>query len=323
MRSIFRNNLRLKPSILTAFFFLTVPVFFTIIAVTYFSNDNIARTSARELVERFRIDALESIEDDLNPLKSLIGSAAALGDQDPAFYFDNRCLKYFFSILMHSQKIVSVYVGLSDGALRLARRVDPASMIQGKLPPQGAAYAYRWLVPKAGSPSVDHYVFLDASQKELVSTDEDTTYDPRVRPWYRAAEQAHATIISDPDVFASEAVIAVTVAAPFYADCKLAGVAAAGVPLGGLGAYLAERKISPGTVSYILDHQGRVIAASDLSNTSTTEQGSVALRHISSLDNPPPAIAVRARPRHGGGVFSRSEEHTSELQSPDHLVCRL
>src|SRR5258708_20941238 len=23
------------------------------------------------------------------------------------------------------------------------------------------------------------------------------------------------------------------------------------------------------------------------------------------------------------GIFSRSEEHTSELQSPDHLVCRL
>jgi adenylate cyclase len=208
MRNIFRNNLRLKPSILTAFFVLTVPVFFTIIAVTYFSNDNIARTSARELVERFRIDALESIEDEFNPLKSLIRSAAALGEQDPAFYLDNRSLKYFHSILLHSQKIVSVYVGLSDGSLRLARRVDPAAMIQDKLPPQGAAFAYRWLVPRAGSPSADHYVFFDSDQKELASIDHDTTFDPRVRPWYRAAEQAHATIISDPDVFASEAVTA-------------------------------------------------------------------------------------------------------------------
>jgi len=320
MRNIFRNNLRLKPSILTAFFFLTVPVFFTIIAVTYFSNDNIARTSARELVERFRIDALESIEDDFNPLKSLIGSAATLGDQDPAFYADNRCLKYFFSILMHSQKIVSVYVGLNDGSLRLARRVDPASMIRDKLPPQGAAYAYRWLLLKAGAPSVDHYVFLDASQKELVSTDEDTTYDPRVRPWYRAAEQARATIISDPDVFASEAVIGVTVAAPFYADGKLAGVAAADITLGGLGAYLAERKISPGTVSYILDHQGRVIAASDLSNTSTTEQGSVELRHISSLDNPLPAMAFSARPRQGQGVFSFTHDGKEYVASLSNLA---
>src|SRR5947208_11674064 len=28
-------------------------------------------------------------------------------------------------------------------------------------------------------------------------------------------------------------------------------------------------------------------------------------------------------PRNSGEVRSRSEEHTSELQSPDHLVCRL
>src|SRR5207244_13508285 len=27
--------------------------------------------------------------------------------------------------------------------------------------------------------------------------------------------------------------------------------------------------------------------------------------------------------RHGGDLIERSEEHTSELQSPDHLVCRL
>src|SRR5438552_11801251 len=30
-----------------------------------------------------------------------------------------------------------------------------------------------------------------------------------------------------------------------------------------------------------------------------------------------------ARPRAGFVVETRSEEHTSELQSPDHLVCRL
>ena len=48
--NIFQSNLRLKPSILTSFVLLTVPVFFTIIAVTYLSNDRIARTNARELV---------------------------------------------------------------------------------------------------------------------------------------------------------------------------------------------------------------------------------------------------------------------------------
>src|SRR5438552_11577955 len=43
----------------------------------------------------------------------------------------------------------------------------------------------------------------------------------------------------------------------------------------------------------------------------------------------PPAIAARCArfpnglPARSGDRRSRSEEHTSELQSPDHLVCRL
>src|SRR5207244_8117073 len=35
------------------------------------------------------------------------------------------------------------------------------------------------------------------------------------------------------------------------------------------------------------------------------------------------AITLSAVPAVRGGQASRSEEHTSELQSPDHLVCRL
>src|ERR1700730_9475547 len=72
MRYLLRSNLRLKPSILASFFFLTVPVFFTIIAVTYLSNDSIARTNAKELVERFRSEAIKNIQDDFEPLKSLV-----------------------------------------------------------------------------------------------------------------------------------------------------------------------------------------------------------------------------------------------------------
>ena len=75
--------MRLKPSILTSFVVLTVPVFFTIIAVTYLSNDRIARANAQELVERFRNEAIDNIQDDFNPIKSLVRSAAAIGDEFP------------------------------------------------------------------------------------------------------------------------------------------------------------------------------------------------------------------------------------------------
>src|SRR5438552_5991999 len=35
------------------------------------------------------------------------------------------------------------------------------------------------------------------------------------------------------------------------------------------------------------------------------------------------AACTRPDPFHGAALLHRSEEHTSELQSPDHLVCRL
>src|SRR5687767_6239666 len=100
---IFRGRmLRLRPSILTAFVVLTVPVLFTVIAVTYVSNENTARDDAKELIERYAADAIENIQSDFEPLRSMIRSAAVIGAEQPDFYFDDRSLKYFYSMLQHS-----------------------------------------------------------------------------------------------------------------------------------------------------------------------------------------------------------------------------
>ncbi len=306
MKSIFFKDLRLRPSILTLFLLLTVPVFFTIVAVTYLSNDTIARSNANELVERFRKDAIESIQGIFDPIKSLVRSASAVGNEQPDFYSDNRSLKYLFSILLHSDKIVSMYVGLADGSFRQARQINPTVKIQDKPPPEGVKYAYRWIDPPRGSTPIDHYAFLDANEKELGRSDQATSYDPRPRFWYRKTVQEGALLITDPDVFAALGLIGFTIAAPFYADGKIVGVAAADITLDGLSEYLSERKISPGTLSYILDHQGQVIANSERERTYSNENGQVELQHITSLGNELPAIAFSSRPRQKESLFSFS-----------------
>src|SRR5262249_37721547 len=145
MRIPFRSDLRLKPSILTSFLLLTLPVFATIIAITYISNERIARSDARDLVERFRLDGIENVQAIFDPIKSFIRAAATLGDQQPDFFLSNRSIKYFYSVLLHNEKMISVYAGLTDGDFRQARRIDPTVEIDGKLPPEGAKYAYRWV----------------------------------------------------------------------------------------------------------------------------------------------------------------------------------
>lgn len=308
MSNLFGNKWRLKPSILTSFVLLTVPVFLTTITVTYISNDRIARADADKLVARFTTEAINNMQGDLNPIKSLVRSVAVLGDTYPDIFADARSMAYFQGVLVHSRKIVSVYVGLENGSFRQARRIDPAVEIQGKLPPDGAIYAYRRVERSKEnareSPTLDRYEFLDASEKDIGSFTLDTTYDPRTRGWYRSASQASSILITDPDVFATLGLIGFTVAAQFRTAGKVSGVAAADITLDGLSQYLAERKISPGSLSYILDPQGRVLAASDLSRTYTNDNGRVALRHVTSLDNSLPAAAFSARPRDGERPYS-------------------
>jgi adenylate cyclase len=302
-------NLSLRPSILTLFVLLTVPAFLAMVVVTYISNEKIARSNADQLVERFRTDAIQNIQHDFDPIKSLVRSAAVVGAAQPDFYSDNRSLRYLFSIIQHSEKIVSMYVGLADGSFRQARQIEPNVEVQSKLPPPEARYAFRWIdAPTPGTAPTDHYLFLDAQQKEIGKSEQVTAYDPRARMWYRMTQQAGGPFITDPDVFAALGLIGFTVGAPIFQEGKLLGIAAADITLDGLSDYLAERKISPGTLSYILDHQGRVIANSERTKTYTNYNGRVELQHITSLGNDVPAIAFSARPRDSEKLFSFSHD---------------
>lgn len=320
----FRPRLRLKPSILTLFILLTVPVLGAIIVFNYVSNDRIARANGRELVERFRREAVDSIQVIFDPIKSLVRAAAVLGDQQSDFYDENRSIKYFEAILQHSPKIVSVYVGLNDGSFRQARRIDPKVAIFDKLPPAGAEFAYRWVEKREGAGRIDRYVFFDANGQGLGAIEGPTAYDPRNRMWYRDTVDTGGLNITDPDVFAALGLIGFTVAQPFGRDGETRGVIAADITLAGLSEYIAEHRISPNTLSYVLDQQGRVLAASDLSKTYVANKGKVELRHISALDNELPAIAYGAHPRDGGAslygfTFGGREYFGSLSTMPDNF----
>jgi adenylate cyclase len=303
------NNLRLRPSILTAFVVLTVPVFIGIIAVNYISNDRIARENAQGLIDRFRVDAVSDIEDDINPIRSLIRAAATLGTEMPDYYGTDRSIAYFQSLLPHSDKIVSAYVGLADGSFRQARRVDAKGRIGNAFPPPQSVYASRVIDPAKDKPLLDRYTFFDKDWKEVGKLDDPTAYDPRTRGWYRwtVAEKGKLHI-TDPDIFAALGLVGFTVAQPFYRDGAVAGVAAIDITLDGLSEYLAQRNVSPGTTSYILDRRSNVLAASDKSRNYVNNNGVLELRHISSLDNGLPVAAFAARPRGMADVEAKNKD---------------
>jgi adenylate cyclase len=288
----------LKPTVLVVFVAMTVPVLLGIVQVNYVSSDHVARAYAANLVERFRRDATRDIESEFGALESLIGTAAELGRQDPGFFEDDRALAYLFRILQHSETVLNVYVGLEDGSFRQARRIhDHDVPIHGALPPAGAGFAHRLVEPARGPPVLDRYVFLDARQNRLGEVSAESGYDPRARPWYGEAVAAGTTTITDPEVFWALGLVGFTVAAPIVAGNKLVGVAAADITLDSFSAYLGSRRISEGSLGYLLDQNGMVLAASDGSAAASSEDDVVELRHVSAVDTGLAALAYGRRPR--------------------------
>ena len=107
-----------------------------------------------------------------------------------------------------------------------------------------------------------HFYELDdaGNRTKLVKTQE---YDPRERPWYKAAAQAGRAAWSPVYPFAAEPVLGVTPVVPIYDDLgELRGVFGADLTLSGIAGFLRGLEISPSGMAFIVERSGAVIAAS-------------------------------------------------------------
>ena len=175
--NFFQAEYAATPSILTSFIVLTVPVILTIVAVTYL----LQTTASREpcpgaLVEHFRNAALDSMRRAISiPCRRWSRSPPRIGDEFPDFDFIGRSFEYLNSLLVHSDTIVSVYVGLKDGTFRQARRIDPQVKIFGNLPPkENSRFAYRWVLEAEDGKLIDRYQFRDAEGRVLGVAEQST-----------------------------------------------------------------------------------------------------------------------------------------------------
>ncbi|MEM1351425.1 MAG: adenylate/guanylate cyclase domain-containing protein [Pseudomonadota bacterium] len=286
----------LKATIIVVFFLTTVPVLVTLVQLNYQSSERAVRAQTEELVDRFRNDKIQEIVLEFNVLRSSIATAAELGRQAPELFTDSRALLYLFAMLDNSENLLNVYVGTEDGAFRQARRVhDLNAEIFGRLPPEEARYAYRLVEPELGPPTLDRYIFLDDDQTVLSEVAGESGYDPRQRSWYNAAVEAGETIITDPEVFWAFGLVGFTVAEPYFYDGELMGVVAADVTLDRFSRYLADNPVSPNSVSYMLDDNGLVLAASDGRAQFGSDNDEVALTHVADVENRLVSLAYSQR----------------------------
>jgi adenylate cyclase len=199
-------------------------------------------------------------------------------------------------MLSHSPHINATYVGFADGSFRMSLVVDPATRILDSQPPAQARYAQRWLERKGSGEARDRYDFFDAAMQPVGKVEANSSYDPRVRGWFKeAAASGGKLVISDPYIFATTGLPGVTVAMPFFSGGKLAGIVAADITLDNLSKFLASHPVSEGSLSLILDDSDRIIAHPDPTQSVRREDGKLVQNNLSRLSSDLPAFAVASR----------------------------
>ncbi|MEN9983236.1 MAG: hypothetical protein RI918_1205 [Pseudomonadota bacterium] len=290
------SNIRLRPSIVLLFVILVVPIFTAMLWFTYTTNDSMTRTNAKDLMERFRFEATTNTQNLLKPIETMVGTAATLGSTQQQFFRDANSWDYLKDILSHSETTSSVYVGFEDGTFRMVMRTTPGMLIQNQSVPADSNLAYRWIdrgnINQLNQSVFDIFTFKNKQDLAIGATQVPATYDPRQRDWYRAASINKKVTITAPYIFSSSGLPGITIAAPFYAEGKMIGVIAADITLENLSKFLAERVVSKGAMSLIIDDHDKVIANSNLKEQAKRVAGKIDLKHVGALDSDLPALAM-------------------------------
>lgn len=313
MTTPFRFALRLRPSIVMLFLLLSLPLFIATVWVNYATNDSIARDTAHQLIEKARFETITSATELLDPIKSLVKVAASLGEAEPDFFRQERAASYMTEMLAHSSNISSVYVAFEEGSFRMSLVVPAGGRIQDRSPPAGTQLATRWLDRKAGGAPQDRYVFFDAKGQALGHSEAAASYDPRVRPWFKDAVAGGRRLsVSDPYIFATTGLPGITIAMPFFAGGKVAGVVAADITLDSLSKFLASHPVSQNSLSLIVDDDDRIIAHPDAAQAIRREEGKLLQNSLSRLSSKLPAMAVAARPDRNSERFTFVDANTGQ-----------
>ncbi len=306
---------RLRPSIVLLFVVMVVPMFAATLWASFLSFERMARQTAERSVEQARRETVTHVEALVDPIASLVRVNARLASENPEFFRQDQALASMMEVLRHSASISSVYYGFADGSYRMALRVPTNMVVHSKSPPPKTLFANRWIDRRAKLPA-EVYTFLDDQGKPIGTSTAPTSYDPRVRPWYKDAVEKKGLITSNPYIYATTGLPGITVAMPFTnAKGEVLGVVAIDILIDSISAFFKSRPVSAHSVSLIVDRDGQIVAHSDPAQVMKRDQtGALTRMRINELKDPLPALAFGERGAHPSNQFNfihKGEEYVA------------
>lgn len=306
---MFSGGFKLQVTISALFLFLIVPLFSGLIFYTYKKNIELAEKSAVEAMERGKAETMDNIINFMEPIADSARSAAQLGSIDPGFFRKEASGQYLMRAMQNNPDVQSYYIGFNDGSFRQLLTVQPSTPIFGEAPPADAKFGNRMIDRSKSQNATDSYIFLKDWGQRVGQRSAPATYDPRTRDFFKqgvsrgVTAEPNAIFVTDPFTSLSTGKQQISISSSMITDGKFMGVAAVSLTLQKVSSYLTERRISPNSITFIIDANDQIIAAPDNEMKSATNIGKSSAKKLTELGNPIVSAAVAGHIRNNTDLF--------------------
>lgn len=291
-----------------------VPLSGAMLGILYWRNAQLAVNLATDAMERASRDAVISIQGLVDPIARTVSLSAALGRDHREVLRQPEFQRILLDHLEQLPHLYSVYYGFeaNGGFLQAVRLSGDITKFgpHGASPPAGARFAIR-IIDDADGVRKDRYLYYARWGQQVGAEQAPVEYDPRKRPWYRAALAAAGVAVSNAYVFSGTDRPGVTLSRQIRSNDALLGVFGADLGSSTLSRILDQSRIGSHGVLFILDRDGRLIGYPDLKKTIVRYEDRLDVVFADAVADPLVAGAVR---RYAGGraEFQAALDNTGE-----------
>ncbi len=296
---VFRGLLIKAPlhfNIIAIFIAIFVSLTGSLVWYNYSTNAELALDAADTLLQNVSEKVVERTRNFVDPPIGLVELAAALPNlaKQPES-IDQPIARYFLEALSTYPQLYGLFVGYPDGGFFQVVHfagVDGATLkrIGG---PITAVYGIRNIQKLPDGSRRQTWVFLDQDHKPMTAPVVETaSYDPRTRPWFKAALEKSDVSVTDAYIFASLRAPGITVSRRITGNTG--AVVAADITLSQLSSFLRNQKVGESGIVFIHNERGALIAYPDVSQTvkQVSENGRDVLRPVTVPELGQPALTA-------------------------------
>jgi adenylate cyclase len=307
--------LKLGSALLLLFAILSIPPLLFILVYGHQRNEAAIVATLDQDLQRTMDQSVHAVSDlvgTVGKLMAIVGDTVAA---DPAYYRTNESYGVIWRTLVAADQIDALYTSFEDGFHRVVTRVDDDRRRSNPKIPQTAKWHASYIDAFAAGPArVRHRrFFADWPTPTGDGFNSPANVDIRTLDFYTASKRTRRLVVGEPSINPDTGSPVMTLGWPIIRQGTYLGSVGANMTLNLVSAYLRDNRVSPNSVTVILDRQGRVIAHSDPKETMRVVAGKPAFSTIGSLADRRLAEALAYRNPAGTPHFRFAASSGQEL----------